>query len=407
MHGKPKVAGATGMVPLRRADGSWYALWRAPQKAVDDGYLPRSVRIDRDPTDGREHDAIRQECLREQAKVEEWRTAKVQPRATVETLHELSRLYQTHEASPYLAAKHNTQRTYLYELKLIEATIGARRLASIGATDFVRWFKEARDSVDGGGARKAQGVIKRLRALVSFGVMVEVQGCTRLQAILGEMRFETPARRRSAVTYDQAVAIIAKAHELGRPSIALAQAIQFETGLRQTDVIGQWEPCPDTDRSPYRCGGRRWGSGLRWQDVGLDLVLTVETSKTGATATHALGAMPLVLQEIARVPPERRIGAMVINEQTGQPWQANRFSIAWRKVATAAGVPSTVWNRDSRAGAASESDEAGAEIGDIQRMLTHSTPKMTGRYVRGRAVERSKTIAELRQAKRSGGQRAK
>ena len=38
------------------------------------------------------------------------------------------------------------------------------------------------------------------------------------------------------------MAIVEKAHEMRRDSIALAQAIQFETGLSQKDVIGEWVP---------------------------------------------------------------------------------------------------------------------------------------------------------------------
>jgi hypothetical protein len=32
---------------------------------------------------------------------------------------------------------------------------------------------------------------------------------------------------------------------MGRLSLALGTAIQFETVLRQKDVIGEWEPIPD------------------------------------------------------------------------------------------------------------------------------------------------------------------
>ena len=52
------------------------------------------------------------------------------------------------------------------------------------------------------------------------------------------MRFkDTP--RKTVMPYEQVVAFILKAHELGRPELALAQAIQFEGMLRQIDVIGE------------------------------------------------------------------------------------------------------------------------------------------------------------------------
>ena len=91
---------------------------------------------------------------------------------------------------------------------------------------------------------------------------------------------------------------------------------------------------------------------------------------------------------------------MIVSEETGEPYRNQIFARTWRKIATAAGVPADVWNRDSRAGALSEGDEAGAEITKLQRMAGHTTAKMTGRYVRGKAVETSEEIARLRESKR-------
>jgi len=47
------------------------------------------------------------------------------------------------------------------------------------------------------------------------------------------------------MTYKQVVAFIAKAHELGQPELARAQALQFEGTLRQIDVIGEWVQDPE------------------------------------------------------------------------------------------------------------------------------------------------------------------
>jgi len=59
---------------------------------------------------------------------------------------------------------------------------------------------------------------------------------------LSKMRFAMPQPRKERLTSAQANAIRAKAHEMGRPSIALAQAFQFELMLRQKDVIGEYVP---------------------------------------------------------------------------------------------------------------------------------------------------------------------
>ncbi len=404
MRSKPKVAGATGLKIDPRPNG-WYLFWRAPQWAVAMGYLPKLVPLEGlDAEDPAQHPAIKLACSALQDKVTEWAAAKTRaPKHSdaVLTIKDLSRVYQMHEASPFKTVKFNTRKTYAQELSVLERWIGARELAGIAAVDFTRWHREAAASVEGSsGARKAQSMIKRLRAIISFGVAAEVPHCARLDTIVGKLRFPMPAPRETAMTFEQAVAIIAKAHELGRPSIALAQAIQFETGLRQSDVIGQWEPCAPFDQSPYRLGVTRWANGLVWQAIGADLVLSMRTTKTGAPVTHDLAAMPLALAEIERVPKEKRIGAMIVSEATGQPYGPGIFAKTWRRVANAAGVPKDVWNRDSRAGAISEGDDAGVTVARLQRLAGHTTPKMTARYMRGADVEGSREVAHLRVIKR-------
>lgn len=385
----------------QRADGSLRVMWRAPKAVVADGFMPKSVTLEGDITNPADHDAIRSACHQHQAEVAIWRQSKARATPTeIVTFEDLSRLYQTHEASPFLTVKENTRRDYLYELRVIERTIGLRTLAGTKAMDFTRWFNAAKDSVEGGGARKAHGIIKRIRAIVSFGIVAEVAACTRLKAILDEMRFEQPPRREIALTYEMAVAIINKAHEMGRHSIALAQAIQFETGLRQVDVVGQWLTVDDDAVSPYMIGRKRW-TGLVWQHISSDLILMMKTSKTGAPAGHDLSAMPLVKAELDRIPKDKRIGAVVLNETTGMPYLSLVFSRNWRKVADQAGVPKEIWNRDSRAGAISEGDEAGAAVTDLQRMAGHTTAKMTGRYIRSAAVVTSQKVARLRVERRA------
>ena len=393
---------APGLEIRPRADGSFRLLWRAPKWVRRAGYPTASVAIPLDIRDPATHPLIVAACRREDQAAREWHGARITNRPDG-TIAGLSRLYQTHEASPFHRIKHSTRRLEQYELRMIEAAWGARRLDALDATAFHRWYRQALDSVpgEGTGGRKAHGLIKRVRAIVKFGVVAEVAGCARLHAILSAMRFEQPASRKVALSYDQAAAIIAKAHALGRPSIALAQALQFETGLRQIDVIGQWEPCAPDDASPWRTGLTRWAPGLVWQMIDRDLVLRIETSKTGAVVTHALGSMPLVAAELARIPKDRRVGPLVVNENTGQPYLALVFSRNWRKIARAAGIPDTVWNRDSRAGALTEGDEAGVSLGELQRMAGHTTPKVTGRYVRGRADETSAKIADMRSARRT------
>jgi hypothetical protein len=57
------------------------------------------------------------------------------------------------------------------------------------------------------------------------------------------------------------------------------------------------------------------------------------------------------------------------------PSRVKPFQRQWRRIATAAGIPSKIQNRDSRAGAATEADLAGAQkkLGLRSASLEHRT----------------------------------
>jgi hypothetical protein len=67
-----------------------------------------------------------------------------------------------------------------------------------------------------------------LRIVLGCGIVLGIPNCKRLKEILSEMRSKTAPPRKEMITYEQAVAFIAKAHELGQPELALGRALQFE-----------------------------------------------------------------------------------------------------------------------------------------------------------------------------------
>ena len=71
---------------------------------------------------------------------------------------------------------------------------------------------------------------------------MRLAGCAEFDVILGKARFEMPAARDVAPTFEQVGAFIKAAHDMNRPSMALAAALASDTALRQTDVIGKWVP---------------------------------------------------------------------------------------------------------------------------------------------------------------------
>jgi len=68
----------------------------------------------------------------------------------------------------------------------------------------------------------------------------EIPECARLATILDASRFKQPGRRRIKLELAHVQAIVAEAIKRNRISLALGTALQFETTLRQRDVIGEW-----------------------------------------------------------------------------------------------------------------------------------------------------------------------
>lgn len=239
-----------------------------------------------------------------------------------------------------------------------------------------------------------------VRRLVAYGVAAELAECSRLSVILSKTEFEQPSRRHAKLTLTHVEAFVSKAIEQGRLSLALGTALQFETTLRQRDVIGEWIPLdPDAERSGIVLRNRRWANGLTWADIANNLEVYKVTTKTGAIAAHDLKLCPIVMQIITQFPSSRRVGPLVIDENAGRPYAEHAYAREWRIIAEAAGVPKGVWNMDARAGGISEADDAGADLDDIRSQAAHSQASTTVRYVRG-TIGKSRKVARLRVAHR-------
>ncbi|WP_051447606.1 hypothetical protein [Rhizobium leguminosarum] len=300
------------------------------------------------------------------------------------TLHSLIECYRKDETSTFHSVKHSTRiRDYEPSLRVLDKNVGKRRVDVLRASDFRGWFTNWRKK----GHRRASGAIKLLRVIISYGAGERFPGCQQARLILSDMRFEQPAHREIAMTYDQCLAIVKKSAELKCPSIGFVEALKFETALRRIDVIGEWAPPPG--------GGEfRW-SGLMAKDISKDMILSIKTSKTGAAVARDLNSYPLVAEALKayKIPD---IGPVVIDEDHGKPYWENRYTEKFKKVRDAAGVPSNVWSMDSRAGAVSETVEATGSLEAARDLATHTTTKTTRRYSRGDGLEASRKVAEAR-----------
>lgn len=261
-------------------------------------------------------------------------------------------VYRSHPESPYHHLKHNVRRDYDGALRRLVEDIGSEKIADWSA----QRIKSVYDGIWAAGGKVAMGrsMVSKLRLLCSFGsTVLNDDGCTRLSNIISNMRIPVAKSKAARMTRDQARAIRVTARtQFGWDSIALAQAIQFEfPKLRQADVIGEWVPLSEPGESDIVKDGEKWIRGLRWSDIDEHLVLrcTLTSGRSSSErkeVEYRLSRSQMTMEEINRVPLDKRKGPLVICEFTGQPWSSNEFRRKWRIVADKAGIPANVRNGD-------------------------------------------------------------
>jgi hypothetical protein len=315
------------------------------------------------------------------------------------TVLSLCRLYQRHPESPFHAVKPNTRKTYGDSLKVIEQTVGQRRVRHVTTLDVRRWYREWRVPKAAGGRERidrAHDAVSMFRTALRFGASLRHKECAILDAELANLRFERGGAREQEMTYAHATAFVRTALDLaGRGVIpawrgrymAIGVAAQFELALRQKDIIGEWSD-------------EHWSGPFTWENVP-GWRLRLKTSKNRAAAVFTLTNYPLLHPLLEAVPHAERAGAIVKGEH-GLPVRERSYRKWFRAIARAAEIPDDVWSMDSRAGAATEADEAGADLATISDMLTHAQPQTTVRYLR-RRQKRIAGAAEARVKSRGEG----
>lgn len=386
---------APGLKVRPRSDGSTAYYWVASAVARDTaGYPLKTVRVHGSD------DEIASRCRVLTAELKEWLSKKgIGNKPEYDgTMKSLIRLYQQTPESPYHEVKSNTRAMYDESLNLLETTVGARRLEKVTGIDIKRWHAKYKEPAADGKPerlRRAYKAMQLLRIIVGFGVVLNITECFRLKTVLEQLEFHVPRGRTESITFEQAQAICDIAIKEGFISVALAQAFQFELTLRQIDVIGRWEKIDDPQSGGIVDRGQRWRDGLLWSDIDENGILIKDTSKTGQVASHDTTAYPFLRSIIDMVPPEKRFGPVIKSEATGLPYRYRHFCDVWRKIATEAGVPKSVWNRDSRAGGITEGSDSGADIEHLRHHANHQNIQTTTRYNR-KTLEKTRTVAELR-----------
>lgn len=320
------------------------------------------------------------------------------------TLSDLIDAYQTHPNSGYHKLRYHVRRNHESLLKRIGAQYGAMPLAEIRAAQLKAWHDEWSA---GGKASIAQSMLGQVSTMSSFGIVwLEETECERISVVLSKMKAPPPDPRGVFLDASQVEAVRLVAHSWGWHSMALAQAIQFDLMLRQKDVIGEYVPFREPGESEIRFRGQKWLRGIRWDEVGADMVLTHVTSKRKKPIEADLMLCPMIVEELAFIGGRKAAGPIIINEITGAPWSAAEYRRKWRLVATTAGVPKEVCNMDSRAGAISEAYAAGIPEDQIRQSATHSSAAMTQRYNRNRDKGVRSNVLMLRAQARSSSKGA-
>jgi hypothetical protein len=208
------------------------------------------------------------------------------------------------------------------------------------------------------GKSMAHSLVTMMRGLINFGaVVLKDEQCERLSVVLHNMRFRVERPRTEGLTAAQVNAIRAMAHKMGRPSLALAQALQFECALTQKDVIGEWVPIAEQGESEVTDNGKKWLHGLRWEEIN-DLTLR------RAGNEFKLMHKPMVMEELNKLGELPTGGPVIVCEFSDLPWTPYEFRRWWRKVADACGIPKNVRNMDSRMGSRRKRSDVHAKNGE-------------------------------------------
>jgi hypothetical protein len=401
----------------------WLCRWEAHRDKIEQGWLPKSMRL----WSGTEAELtptiqsfIRDWSNRIQNEMLMWSRGGAPEAVPFDgTWRGLVNTYQTDQDSTFRKLRYRTRDTYntLMSKTLktvflneagIETTIGETLIADTKARHFLRWHEQW--LVNHKGKPKvtvARGCVTMMRILVNFGATIlEDFACKDAAFNLSKMKFQGAKPRGVFLTAEHVEDIINVAFEEEAPSMALAQATQFDGILRQRDIIGEWVPLAEPGISYVLNGSEKCLRGIFWEEIDQNLTLRHITSKRGKEVIIPLGSAPFVVRVLMKIYgtidrsklPAK--GPFIVDEKTGLPYQVWRFRQQWRRIATAAGVPKEIRNMDSRAGAITEASESGAPMEHIKHAATHSQMQQTEQYARNPEAKTA-NVLHMRAASRN------
>lgn len=389
MSDSPPTLGLTapGLIWRRRKD-EWVAVWLCRTDLSKKGFEPRSVPLWHGvelPDETRQH--ISDECNRLQAEMLAFNHqgyTKADP--FDETLTGLCEAYQTDPDSNFPRLRFRTRKHYATLMRRIIKDHGEENVRDVRAREAKSWHQKWTEE---SGVAMAHALVGMLRTLFGFGAtFLESKECERLSVVMHRMKFKVPDARTDILSADQAAAIRRIARSSGLRSVAWAQAFQFDCTFRQKDCIGEWVPISEPGVSDTTLRGMKWLRGIRWEEIDQMMVLRHVTSKRQKPIEIDLKLAPMVVEELTKdygafdrslMPAS---GPIIVHEVTMRPWVYETFRGQWRKFANQVGIPKTVKNMDTRAGAITEATDADVPLESVRHAATHSNISTTEKYSR-------------------------
>lgn len=383
---------------FRDYGGRFY--WIAPKWAVAAGYDRKTRRLNGDRI------AMAAQCRDETRRLAEFVEGGGQA-LDHGSLAWLIRRYATDPTGPVRRnQQQNTRATTHFYLGVLDGEIGDKHPLTYTAADALALY----DRIDEGGKHrtKAHKTIAYLRQVVRYGVAIEAPGCQRLDAILRVLRFAAPRPRQVAPSYDEAMTAADWFESRGDTGAAIMVQMQADLGARLTEIIGKWEKPEGGEQGAIRNRRREvWRPGLVWPDFGAGL----ETVRLSRAKTRHSGVVETVFRiarldrlqaRLALVPPEKRIGPVVLDTRSGLPPTRNAVSQKWARMRKATGMREEVTCRDLRAGLITDAEDAGVSESDRAKAAAHTDPATTRRYSRSTEVQTRvvETVADWRRKDR-------
>jgi hypothetical protein len=322
-----------GLIARKRKSGPDRLYWNADnvsRKAR--GYPDRLIPLPDDATD----EEILDLCETYTERLLQWLHQGPRPRWLYDgTLGSLCDAFERHPQSPIRDVHCSTADSYIDSLKVTRATVAKRAIRALTPIEVKGWYDNWRAPGHEDGperVKRAHDAVSALRMILNFGLALGHAECGALGDGLSKMRFERSAPRESQMTLAHARAFIAAALEFRLSaaiglSMAIGVATQFETMLRQKDVIGEWSAIGRAGERPslngLRAAGREaWSGAYTWENIPGG-IFRLKTSKTGAMIAHDLTKLDLLWPLVQAVPQAERTGAIV--KAYGEPIRTRTY----------------------------------------------------------------------------------